>query len=76
MRPNSRETSEKESVSYASRIASDELKSDSEVKAAEKPKTEKKSTYDKLELLCGTYEPKKKDVKKIVSSNGPVWSQI
>ena len=76
MNINSRETSEKESVSYASRIASDELKSDSEVKVAEKPKTEKKSMYDKLELLCGTYEPKKKDVKKIVSANGPVWSQI
>ena len=63
-------------MSYASRLASEELKSDSDVKETVKPKTEKKSTYDKLELLCGTYEPKKKDVKKIVSSNGPVWSQI
>ena len=76
MNPTSRETSDKESVSYASKLASDELKSDSEVKVAEKPNAEKKSTYDKLELLCGTYEPKKKDVKKIVSANGPVWSQI
>ena len=63
-------------MSYASRLASEELKSDSDVKETVKPKTEKKSTYDKLELLCGTYEPKKKDVKKIVSSIGPVWSQI